>query len=232
MIKLEKILKMPIVLAMLFIPTKLSVDELPKRNFYGNYNIPIERKFEIVQKYIPVKENMSPREKVLATIDGLVGTEVPKGEDICCWTAAEHVYEKAGVEINCIYAMNGGEKLNFRNEVNKYKLESIIIGRKQKGELIFPAVPISRCRLNSKNTNSKKKLDNISPGDILAYVVCKRAGHNAIFMRWKDRENKIAELFDWGAGNKDRKMKYRFYETDLSDNCHPVYIYWEPTERE
>ncbi len=228
MTKLEKILKMPIVLAMLLTPAKLSVDELPEKYLGGNYNISVERKYDPApKKEISIKE-MSPREKVLATVMELAGTEVPKGEDRCCWTAVEYVYDKAGVSTDCIYAMNGGEKLNFRNEINRYKLESIIIGRKQNGELIFPAVPASRCKLNSKNTNSKKKLDNISPGDILAYVVCKQAGHNAIFIGWKDEKKRIAEMFDWGARTKDKKMKYRFYDVNLSDDSHPVYIYWEP----
>jgi hypothetical protein len=226
MVKLEKLLKIgarvAVVLPLMLLSKKLAMDEIPNKIRYIPHQITIEEKLSTSQG---LREEIYANEKVLAVARKLIGTDVPKGEDICCWTAVKYIYDKSNVLMNCIYAVNGGEKFNFKNETTRGKYESLIVGvTKKNNSLIIPAIPISKCLLNSKNTDYKKKIDSIERGDILSYVFSGESGHNAIFMDWKDKEKRIAELFDWGRGTK----KFRTYEENLNEDSHPVYIYWRP----
>jgi len=130
-------------------------------------------------------------------------------------------------------------------------------------------IPNSRCNQISK----LEKLDSLQPGDFILYVwsatmpsdpsfssLYEDHDHAAIFIRWVDKANGIAELFDWNGamykngwgvslGEKDKNGKvcsnadeyynkekratkfcavYRYYQVDLSDDAHPVYLYQSP----
>ncbi len=227
--KLEKLLKIgtkvALILPFMLLTQKISLDEAPRRYPYVAYPITIEERLEESRKEM---EKKFPENKVIELAKKLVGTKVPKGEDICCWTAVKYIYDKAGVIMNCAYAVTGGEKFNFKNELTNGKYEKVIVGKTIKnGRIIIEPIQRSKCLSNDAN----KKLDNITKGDILSYLVDGQIGHNAIFMKWLDKKEKTAEILDWGGINSKGEKIYRIYETDLSDDSHPVFYYWKPRNR-
>ncbi|MDD5012544.1 MAG: hypothetical protein PHQ66_02795 [Candidatus Nanoarchaeia archaeon] len=229
MTKLEKILSKSLkaVLAfslMSFAQVKLSVDEMPKKYPYIPYPpTTIEEKLATPQG---LKEYICPDERVLARTRKLIGTKVPRGEDICCWTAVKHVYDSAGVLMNCVYAVSGGESYKFKNKETMNQYEHITVGETRiNGRLVIEPISPSRCL----STDARKKLDYISPGDILSYVFDGKTGHSVIFMGWKDKKNKIAELFDWRGTDSQGKMHYyQTFEEDIGDGHNPVFLIWKP----
>ncbi len=71
----------------------------------------------------------------------------------------------------------------------------------------------------------------LNPGDIISYVYNEKIGHNAIFIDWFDKENRIAKLFDWND-IKNNVHYYRYYKlVTLKDDSHPVYMIWKPVKK-
>ncbi|MGD0341130.1 MAG: hypothetical protein ABSA76_05430, partial [Bacteroidales bacterium] len=68
---------------------------------------------------------------------------------------------------------------------------------------------------------------NLTPGDLISYMIDDYRAHSAIFVKWKDRSNEIAELFDWGSRDNKGNMIYRTYEANINKNSHPIFMYWK-----
>jgi hypothetical protein len=230
MIKLEKLLKVTtLALPLILLSSRVSMDELPKKCY--NY-ISTQRIAEaIVAPKNVFGEIPAANEKVLKLVKKLDGTKVPAGQDESCWTAVKYLYDSAGVLMDCYYAVAGGEKFNFKNEITGNKYISLIVGKTREKDGGIAIVPISpsRCKFNPSNMDSEKELDNLVPGDLISYLIDYRA-HSAIFVGWGNKKERDALLFDWGARDNKGKMEYRIYETDLSKNSHPVFIHWKLRE--
>ncbi|OYT36608.1 hypothetical protein B6U91_00740 [Candidatus Pacearchaeota archaeon ex4484_71] len=71
------------------------------------------------------------------------------------------------------------------------------------------------------------KLNLLEKGDIISFYYW-GGPHSAIFLNWVDKEKHEATLFDWSGRDDSGNRIYRTYEADLSDDKHPVYMFWEP----
>jgi hypothetical protein len=152
------------------------------------------------------------RKNVLKTM-GFCLNSLSLGED--CWQAVNAIYYKAGVSFSCVYS----DPINKKYE----KVSSI------KTSLDLPfLVSSDKNSCTFYNLNENEKLNLLQSGDIISYIWDKNTGHNAIFVEWVNKNNKIAKLFDWNGQNKN----YRYYEENLSDFKHPVYMIWKPIEKQ
>jgi hypothetical protein len=179
----------------------------------------------------------SIRQKILAAADNAIATDSSKAEH--CFDAVEKIYTAAGVKVSsCIYSDNEGKTYT----VGTQSMTTLIKGR-------F-SVHGSWCMYHDKSQSVK--LGYLQPGDIISYTWIYENGslapHSAIFIKWVDQSKRIAKLFDWNgmvwggqktdkgetcgtdiptartAGGKPYCKLYRYYEADLSDNAHPVYV--------
>jgi len=166
-------------------------------------------------------------EKVLQTTRELEGDSSSKALYSNCWEASYYVYTSAGVENKCVYSDVSGKKYSIQGN-------TINIGVDKKNENIIYQIassPETQCSLNKQLSGAPteaQKLYNIQPGDLLSIVYDADDGHNVVFVEWVDKPNKIARLFDWNGEDENKNKIFRYYESDLSDNQHPVYMYWEP----
>lgn len=162
------------------------------------------------------------REKVLKAAEKLNGKKVPEGSENC-WEAVSYVYDFAGVSFSCMYSDISGKEYSLNGgrvsvESNKNAIYEVVTS------------PIDDCTLNQKDSSiaQDEKLDGIKPGDLLSYVWSSTSGHNAIFIEWEDKDKRIAKLFDWNGKDSNGNTVYRYYSATLTDNLHPVYVYWGP----
>jgi hypothetical protein len=197
-----------------------------------------------------VVELTNSQQKVLATMKELDGTIVPGEKCRNCWTAASYVYEKAGITHNCVYSDVEGKQYFIEG----IKIEMVA---ESTATFQVAENPKRDCFLNkeTENINEGIKLDALKAGYLLSSYYGttgkypKGAPHNIIFIEWIDKDKRIAKLFDWNGdalsnGEKDSDGKkcmsedfypgknycktYRYYEEDLSDDEHPVYMVWRP----
>ncbi len=197
-------------------------------------------------------------QRVIATASLLQGTIVPaeipgykyKMNDNC-WTAAIYSYIFSDVnQGRCIYADLAGKKYTFNNPNTNGKDATVTIGITQRGGILIAGTANQGvCNFDSSKINSQEKLDRIQPGYILSILWDGQWAHNVVFLKWIDKDKRIAELFDWNApvislGSKDKNGKecdlysslpnlqyckiYRIYTADLNDNANPVFMYWPP----
>ncbi len=141
-----------------------------------------------------------------------------------CFGAVEFIYEKAGVDTNCIYSDKEGKfystsygDITINNKGGPYSSSN-------------PAL----CTMNKQNPNidTEQKLNNIKEGDLLSIVANADLGHNVIFINWIDEGSRNANVFDWNGVDVDGNKIYRYAETTLSDEEHAVYQYWAPEVEE
>jgi hypothetical protein len=180
---------------------------------------------------------LSPSQKaVLDAAKALVGTSASRTIYRNCWEGAYQVYRNAKVGDVLAYSDLPEKSYTITNEkgYEGHPKPATIITELNRGSSYtynngktFPTFGV-RANAVNKGLNMDAKLSGIQPGDLLSYVWRDDAGHSAIFIRWEDKENRIAYLFDWN-GNSNGKPVFRYYPEDLSDSTHPVYEYWNPS---
>lgn len=154
------------------------------------------------------------RKNLINTISSKLGNSVTESKN--CWESVQKIYSIAGVNSNCVYSDSSGK---IYNGVTK-----IATGGKTSPFQVNP----SKCKYNNYQEN--EKLNLLQPGDIISYIYNEKIGHNAIFIEWIDKENRIAKLFDWNE-IKNGIHYYRFYKlVTLKDDSHPVYMIWKPVK--
>jgi hypothetical protein len=190
-------------------------------------------------------EKSSSAEKILKTAESFNHKIVPTAECINCFESVYYVYEKSGTGIKCVYSGNNGDK---------YAVDGGTITLSSDGKTVFQVAsdPSKSCSYNSQARTSiseSNKLKQLKPGYLICYAWNSTAPHNAIFIEWENEAEHIARLFDWN-GNKikisektesgeicsnsnicsgrDYCKTYRYYNANLSDNAHPVYMIWKP----
>ncbi len=188
----------------------------------GLSEIPGGETCEIVEPLEEVETITDPQKKVLKAASVLKGTSSSGFED--CFDSATYVYKKANVNLGgCIYSDNKGKNYNIEEETI-----TIGVDKNSKNQIIFQVAsnPSDSCTLNRGNAEIEEfdKLNALEPGYMLSYAYCSDAGHNAIFVGWVDKNTKTAKLFDWNGPGRT----FRYYDEDLSDAEHPVYMFWEP----
>jgi hypothetical protein len=193
---------------------------------------------------VEISKLSSLRQKVINAAASMIEKDSSTASN--CWDAVYRIYKMAGAKAACVYSDNDGKKYN----VGSYSLTTKIKGTFQ--------VYGDWC-VNHDQTTAVK-LDYLQPGDIISYTWVysdkSLAPHNAIFIKWIDKDRKIAQLFDWNggvySGTKTSKGEtcgveitpyktiegkpycklYRYYDADLSDTEHPVYVIFPPSESE
>ncbi|MCK9569192.1 hypothetical protein M0R72_09655 [Candidatus Pacearchaeota archaeon] len=176
-----------------------------------------------------VKEDSltTAQKNVLAATKNLVGTSASRDTYSNCWDAAYQSYRNAKVGDSCAYSDADGKSYTIANEkCTSGNCKSATITTVLATENSPTFAVYSNCL-----TSSSSKLGSIQTGDMLSYVWRNDAGHSAIFIGWKDEANEIAYLFDWNGGSSGNRV-FRYYEEDLSDDKHPVYVYWRATSNE
>ncbi len=161
-------------------------------------------------------------------------------DNINCFESANSVYEFSEVELsNCIYSDTIGRNYNS-------------VGQIIDGNIFKVANYPEKCIVNNGQENllQEIKLDNLGKGYLISYMYGQeKAPHNAIFIQWIDKNSRRAQLFDWNgpklySGEKDSAgnictsenfkpdeiycKTFRYYTEYLTDDRHPVYMYWKP----
>jgi hypothetical protein len=187
------------------------------------------------------------RQKILTKADGLVKT--CSSTAINCWDAVyTYVYASVGVGTSCLYSDKTGKQYTIMNDKMTSGSKTITMGVSERGgTIIFKTYS---CKKSSIDTSTSQKFDLIQPGDLLSIVWNESWGHNVIFVRWTDKAKGLAQVFDWNgvtsSGEKFSNGKtcdsscyspkrtfcksFRYYETDLSDTEHPIYVIMQPVE--
>jgi hypothetical protein len=211
--------------AILFDPTSEDIID-----FFGiETNIPSNGQVCTPPTISPTISQISnARLKVLQAAVELEGDSSSKAFYSNCWESAYYVYTSAGVENKCFYSDIVGKQYSIQGTTI-----NIGVDKNANGETIYQiaSTPKTSCALNKQSSSAiteNQKLDNLHPGYLLSIVYNKDNGHNVIFIEWVDPANRIAKLFDWNGVDEDGNRVFRYYEEDLSDNQHPVYMYWEP----
>ncbi len=160
------------------------------------------------------------RQKVLASAQKLQGTSASRVFYSNCWEAVYYVYKYAGVDNRCAYSDVAG---------TSYNLNGAIIKPSSSGLFIIAKTP-SLCSWNKQisNMTSEQKLNNIQSGDLLSYAWGSTSPHNAIFIEWNNKATRDAKLFDWNGKDIYGDKIFRYYNEILTDDKHPVYLYFEP----
>jgi len=173
------------------------------------------------------------RQKILDTVAKMEGMSASRNLYKNCWDAAYQVYLNAGVKPAFVYSDKVGIRYTFTNYYTNNQQKTIMVGTVQSnnyftsgGEINFIVYEDS-CKSPYCSTDKNSKLDSINPGDLLSYVWNDVEGHNAIFIKWIDKANHIAQLFDWNGGTS-AIPKFRYYNENIGDNSHPVYVIWKP----
>ena len=160
------------------------------------------------------------RNNVLAMCEELEGEPRYEG-DTNCFLAVEHVYNNVGVSRDCAYSdVEKSYFIGWVEDVEDVKYVGEVVTKNVKGASF--AVNPSKC--DYSGLSEKAKLSKIKAGDLLSIVYNVNQGHNVIFIEWKNKKENIAGVFDWTGEGKT----YTYKEYDLSDNAHPVYMYWQP----
>ena len=146
-------------------------------------------------------------------------TDLDKRGDINCHDSVLYIYKEANVEKKCVYSDNEGK-------IYKVDGKELPATKNDDGAVLF--VNPNSCE--NKNLGEFNKLDLLKPGYMLSVYYGlsggKPAPHNVIFVDWVDKSNNIAKIFDWGAFSHTGIFEYS--NLDLSDNAHPVYMFWKP----
>lgn len=174
------------------------------------------------------------RDILLNSLDDLEGTSAGRGnpvEDcdvnniINCYDVARYAYDEKSLNLKCVYS----DKNN-----KKYTIEE--------NDIFTSDDPVNSFLVNPKacvNQGGKTKLNEdeklvlLRPGDLISYywgyLESKERDypHNAIFIKWINPTEKIAKLFDGNLGTQGSE-KFRYYEADLKDSEHPVFMFWKP----
>ncbi len=176
------------------------------------------------------------QEKVILATKELAGESASRNIYDNCWDAAYQVYKNAKVGDSCVYSDADRKRYTIENERGSGKKTRITTQLYVNGRSFPDFTVYSNCYYGSSGShtlNSKEKLDTIESGFLLSYAWRSNAGHNAIFIRWKDKEKRIAYLFDWnGYSQGSNNPVFRYYTEDLSDDKHPVYVYWQPVSKD
>ena len=177
------------------------------------------------------------KQNVLNVLESLLGTSATRQDDnpdavihscdsdsvVDCFDIVMYAYEKAKVDFRCVYS----DKNNKKYEIYE-GAEVINITTGDKSDDPFAVNP-KDCKF--KDMSEDEKLSLLKPGYLISYYWGsnnERAfGHNAIFVRWKDPASRVAILFDGNGGAKNDE-KFRYYEADLSNSAHPVYLFVRP----
>lgn len=174
-----------------------------------------------------------PQKSVLSATQDLVGDSSSRTTYKNCWDAAYQVYRNAKVGDTCVYSDAAKKSYSISNEKCSSKpcSSATVSTTLYTGSGSFPTFAVySSCNKIGSNSENEK-LSALKTGDLISYVWRNNAGHNAIFIGWKDEANRVAYLFDWN-GYVDGKYVFRYYEEDLSDDKHPVYVYWSVADQE
>ncbi|MCK5624492.1 hypothetical protein KAI04_01490 [Candidatus Pacearchaeota archaeon] len=168
---------------------------------------------EPVEVLESVKTLTNPQLKVLQAAIDLEGASSSEYAD--CFKAASFVYAKAGVGLSsCVYSDTLGRDYPE-------------IGKTIDGSIFqVPNYP-ENCDFNNGKENfvESTKLSGLDKGYVISYIYgANKNPHNAIFIKWLDRDLGYAELFDWN-GDGDT---FRYYREYITDDQHPVYMYWKP----
>jgi hypothetical protein len=184
---------------------------LESTNCLGDKNLECSSKpnFEGIKTSIN-SLNDEARKNVFNTLALCVNSK-SVGDD--CWQAVNAIYKKSNVVFSCVYSDFPGKKYVVSSTKTSLNLPFLVASDKDS------------CLKYGLNEN--EKLDLLKTGDIISYIWDKSTGHNAIFIEWVDKNGKIAKLFDWNGQNKN----YRYYEENLSDLKHPVYMIWMPKQK-
>ncbi len=169
------------------------------------------------------------QERVISATKELAGTSASRTIYKNCWDGAYESYREALVGDTCIYSDAQGKTYTIENEKGTGG-ETDIITTLYVSNKPFPTFAVYNCYYSSSGTrslSSEEKLNKIEPGFLLSYAYRSDAGHNAVFIQWKDEASRIAYLFDWNGGSTENWV-FRYYTEDLSDDMHPVYVYWQP----
>jgi len=170
-------------------------------------------------------------ERVLQAILELVGEPVP-ADTSHCFEAMQYAFMRAKANFECVYSDKIGKTYNVGGPSGS---EEIVTS--SSFEISSFVVNPERCPIADKN--QEEKLENLKPGYLLSIYLGysnkyeKDLPHSVIFVRWIDEEKKLAKLFDWNGYEYIENVKvkeFRYYEADLSDDEHPVYMYWEPVD--
>jgi hypothetical protein len=175
---------------------------------------------------------LDPQEKVILATIQLAGKSASRTVYDNCWEAVYQSYTNAQVGDSCVYSDASKKSYTIENERGVGGKAEITTNLYVKGKA-FPTFAVYNCYYSSSGSNSlnsQQKLTYIQSGFLLSYAWRSDAGHNAIFIRWKDQGKRIAYLFDWNGGTKENPV-FRYYTEDLSDDKHPVYVYWQPTSK-
>ncbi|VVB82786.1 Uncharacterised protein [uncultured archaeon] len=180
------------------------------------------------------------RQQVLDAAAKMEGTSAARksagGIYSTCWDAAYQVYVNAGVKPTFVYSDKAGTKYTFSNFYTNNQQKTITVGVAQSNNFFNNAGEINfiiyqdDCKPSYCSTDQKTKLDNLNPGDLLSYAWDGVEGHNAIFIKWTDKANHIAHLFDWNGGTSSNRV-FRYYDENIGDNSHPVYVVWKPYDQ-
>ena len=164
-----------------------------------------------------VEDITNARLKVVEATKILDGESSAEFKD--CYVSAKYVYAKADVRDTCFYSDKAGEP---------YIIDGVSIKMGEETADGFKFLINEGCPIVGKN--ERDKLNLLAPGYLISYYwgtnnkYPNGVGHNAIFVKWKDQSSNLAELFDWnGPGDT-----FRYYEHNVSDDKHPVYMIWKP----
>lgn len=191
----------------------------------------------VAQELDEVKSISSSLQKVIKATEILDAQPVPEGLDVdlsggdtSCYDAAAYVYAVAGVDLpsaeTCFYSDAIGKEYSLSR--------GKVVETGGSTSSIYQVNP-SKCKFNSYKEETKK-LNLLADGFLISYAFYAPdesskypdgAGHNAIFVGWEDEKERIAKLFDWNGGSG---RTYRYFTEDLSDDIHPVYIFWAPSK--
>ena len=156
--------------------------------------------------------------QVLELAEKLEGTIVipERGEN--CFSAVMALYKKLGFNHRCVYTDNVGREYTFANiDTDFVKFKEVI------GNSIF-AVPESvelrsACKFaDFEDFPERDKLDQIQPGDLLSIIHSEGAPHNVIFIKWINKETRLAKVFDW-MDYVEKGQKVRNIDKEKRQEC-------------
>lgn len=196
---------------------------------------------ETTQTYQSAIENvevnsLSDLQKVvLESTQNLEGKSASRDVYEHCFDAAYQVYRNAksdypdlNIKSFCVYSDEEKKSYTIANEkcLKKPCSSDTVSTTIHLSGQPFPYFAVYKnCEKVGTKLSEKDKLSQLQTGDLISYVFRNDSGHNAIFIGWADEENNIASLFDWN-GYSNNGPVFRYYKEDLSDDKHPVYVFW------
>ena len=211
--------------------------------------IPSGETCEIINPDEALSVLTDPRQRVLQSARSLEGKYSYIGKD-GCYDAANYIYEIAGVKSSCVYSDKDGKIYS------SVGIDTTSNPSWTDGSSVYKVNP-STCKGIGIDLDENKKLNGLQPGDMISYYSGREGStsdspHNAIFVGWIDEESRLARLFDWNGqsfnvgdvNSKNQECEgewiktlesgarycktYRYFSEYLTDDKHPVYLYWAP----